>query len=52
MVVNSNKTAMLCVSDALAYEADAYILDSDQSRIGCQKTIKALEMHFSSRPDM
>lgn len=32
--------------------ADAYILDSDQSRIGCQKTIKALGMHFSCRPDM
>ena len=52
MVVNSSKTAMLCVSDAMAYEADAFILDSDQVRIGCQKSIKALGMHFSSRPDI
>lgn len=29
MVVNSSKTALICVSDAQAYMADAYILDSD-----------------------
>ena len=52
MVVNSAKTSMLCVSDSHAYKADAYILDSDQARVGCQETIKALGMHFSSRPDM
>ena len=52
IVVNSSKTAMICVSDSLAYEADAFIQDADGNRIGCQKTLKALGMHFSSRPDM
>ena len=52
MVVNSKKTAMLCVSDSLKYQADAFILDSDQNRIGCQDRIKALGMYFSSRPNM
>ena len=52
MVVNSSKTAMICVSDALAYEANAFILDGDSNRIGCQPTMKALGMHFSSQPDM
>ena len=52
MVVNSNKTSMICVSDAAAYEADAFILDNDLNRIGCQKTIKALGLHFSNKPDM
>ena len=52
MVVNSRKTAMLCVSDSLSYLADAFILDADQNCIGCQDSIKALGMHFSSRPTM
>ena len=52
MVVNTNKTSMICVSDAAGYEADAYILDNNQNRIGCQKTIKALGLHFSNKPDM
>ena len=52
MVVNSTKTAMICISDAQAYEADAFIYDSSLNRIGCQGTIKALGMNFSSRPDM
>ena len=52
MVVNGSKTSMLCVSDSMSYKADAFILDSGQCRIGCQDTIKALGMHFSSRPDM
>ena len=42
MVVNAGKTSMLTVSDSLAYEADAFIYDSDENRIGCQKKIKAL----------
>ena len=52
MVVNSSKTAMVCISDASAYEADAFILDEDQERIGCKQNFKALGLHFSSRPDM
>ena len=43
---------MICISDSLSYEADAFILDADGERIGCQKHMKALGMHFSSRPNM
>ena len=35
MVVNASKTAMMCVSGASNFRADAYILDADQNRIGC-----------------
>ena len=52
MVVNTEKTSMLCVSDLLAYEADTFILDADQNRIGCQNELKALGMYFSNKPDM
>lgn len=52
MVVNLKKTAMVCVSDALSYVADAFILDEDQGRIGCQDSFKALGMNFSNRPTM
>ena len=52
MVVKAKKTAMICISDSLAYCADAFIYDADQKRIGCQDRIKALGMHFSSRPNM
>ena len=52
MKVNTEKTAMVCVSDSLSYEAEAFILDGDGERIGCQKKIKALGMVFGSRPTM
>ena len=48
MKVNTGKTSMICVSDALAYTADAFINDADGVRIGCQDSIKALGMHFSA----
>ena len=52
MVVNSLKTDMICVSGATDYVADAYLLDSDQNRIGCSQSMKALGLHFSNRLDM
>ena len=52
MVVNSLKTAMICVSGATDYTADAYLLDSDQTRISCTNKIKALGLRFSNRLDM
>ena len=52
MVVNSRKTAIMCVSGALDYQADAFILDSDQNRLGCSQSMKALGIHFSNRLDM
>ena len=52
MRVNSSKTAVVCVPDSLAYEADAYILDEDGLRIGYQEKIKVLGMRFSNKPTM
>ena len=52
MVVNAQKTTMVCVSDATSYEADGFILDVDQERIGCQETFKALGMRFSNKPNV
>ena len=52
MKVNATKTAMMCLSDLLAYEADAFINDADGNRIGCCKNMKILGMHFSNKPDM
>ena len=51
MKVNSDKTSMICISDSLAYAADAYMEDEDGVRIGCQPTLKALGVRFSCRPD-
>ena len=52
MVVNASKTAMICMSGALEYDADAYLLDADQNRIGCNGTIKALGVRFSNKLNM
>ena len=52
MVVNAAKTAMVCISGATDYKADAFILDSDQNRVGCTSSIKALGIRFSNRLDM
>ena len=40
----------MCIRDR--YEADAFILDSDQNRIECSNRIKALGVYFSNRLDM
>ena len=52
MVVNSNKTTMVCVSDASSYQADAFIYDAEQDRVGCQSSYKALGMWFSNKPNV
>ena len=52
MVVNSKKTAMICISAATDYTADAFIMDADQNRIGFTDKIKARGMHFSNRLDI
>ena len=52
MVVNSNKMAMTCMSGAVDYEADAYILDADQNRVGCRKKFKASGVRFSNKLDI
>ena len=52
MVVNTKKTAMMCVSDAMGYKADAFMLDAEQERIECQDSLKVLGMKFGCRPTM
>ena len=52
MVVNAKKTTMVCVSDSLSFQADAFIYDADQDRIGCQESFKALGMWFSNHPNV
>ena len=50
MVVNSSKTKILCISDALTYRAAAHILDNDGGRIESTDKMKILGFHFDSRP--
>ena len=52
MKVNTEKTTMVCFSDASSYCPDAYVEDSDGNRLRCQPGMTALGMRFSSRPDM
>ena len=52
MKVNTGKISMMCMSDVSAYEADAYLLDSNDTRIGCQSEMKILGMRFSNKPTM
>ena len=50
MVVNNNKTHILCVSDALHYKASAFILDADGNRITSGDGLKVLGFHLDTRP--
>ena len=51
MKVNTAKTGMLCISDAMQCTADASILNADQNQLGCQDSFKALGMIFGRRPN-
>ena len=50
MKVNTSKTGLLCVSDALNFRATAYIEDRDGNRIESGTGLKVLGWHFSERP--
>ena len=52
MKVNSSKTAMLCISDTMSYEAKAFIEDEEGQSIATGDTMKVLGFHFSRRPTM
>ena len=52
MKVNTEKTTLVCVSDAQQYVPDAFILDEDGGRIGCTTSFKALGVNFSNRLNM
>ena len=51
MKVNTAKTNQICVSDALAYEAEAFIMTSSSQKIECGKEMKVLGYYFSSKPN-
>ena len=50
MKVNSDKTALLCISDSLATTSAAYINDSDGNKLSTGDGLKMLGFHFDSRP--
>ena len=52
MKVNSDKTLMLCVSDAKTYRATVFIETTEGERVYSSSELKILEMHFSSKPDI
>ena len=52
MRVNTSKTAMVAISDAMSYKAGAYIMDSNLNTIQSRPTMKVLGFHFSSKPTM
>ena len=52
MKVNTDKTMMLCISDARTYKAAAYLEDGDGNVISSTNKLKILGVHFSDKPDM
>ena len=50
MRVNESKTAMICISGAQSYAAEAYIEDASGKRIATGDKMKVLGFHLSSRP--
>lgn len=50
MVVNEDKTNLLCVLDALNYQPRTYIEDNNSNQIDCGKTMRVLGFDFSTRP--
>ena len=50
MKVNSSKTSMICISDAMSYQAEAFIKDWEGNRIESGDLLKILGFHFSDRP--
>ena len=50
MIVNSSKTKLITISDALNYRPRAYIHDCDGTRIESGETLNILGFHLSDRP--
>ena len=50
MVVNKQKTKILCVSDAQTYKAECRLLDSDGNALRSGEAMKVLGFHIDSRP--
>lgn len=52
MVVNSSRTALMCISDASSYAADTFIEDRDGKRIETVDKMKILGFNIGNRPGM
>ena len=52
MKVNTDKTQLLVISDALTYDPAACIKDSQDNQISSSKGIKVLGFHMSDRPNV
>ena len=52
MVVNSNKTKLLTISDALNHRPSAYIMDENDNKIESGTTMNILGFYLSDRPDV
>ena len=48
MKVNTDKTNVICISDAQSYTPSAYVLDSDGVRIDSGNSLKIVGFHFSN----
>ena len=52
MVVNTNKTKLLVISDALSFNAEAFIEDADGNELTTGESLKILGFYFSGRPNV
>ena len=52
MKVNNAKTKLLCISDALSFEARSFILDEQGERLESSEEMKLLGFHLSTRPNV
>ena len=50
MKVNSSKTNMLCISDAMSFSAQAHIFSMQGERLNSSQSLKLLGFHFGERP--
>lgn len=51
MKANTNKTNLLCVSDALTYKAEAFFYAMDGTKLSSTNGLKLLGFHFGPRPN-
>ena len=52
MMVNSSKTNVICINDALNHERKTFIEDEDGEKICSENTMKILGFNFTNRPTM
>ena len=50
MLVNTKKTNLLCISDAMSYTPHTYIEDTDGTVVESTDSMKVLGFHFSNKP--